>query len=70
MFGFVFSCVLSLFWKTHYLSRNVAIPIAMLIHSIYLTYCKICDRLKGYQDTDIASLTDAPNASFVCSPIE
>ena len=39
--------------KTHYLSHNFA----MLIYIVYFTYCKICYRLKGYTDTDLASLT-------------
>ena len=43
--------------KTHYLSQNVAIPFAMLIYLVYLTYCKICDPLYKYKDTDLASLT-------------
>jgi len=28
----------------------------MLIYLVYVTYCKICDRLQGYKDTDLASL--------------
>ena len=28
----------------------------MLIYFVYLTYCKICDRLYEYKDTDLASL--------------
>ena len=43
--------------KTHYLSQHFAILFAMLIYLVYLTYCKICDRLQGYKDTDLASLT-------------
>jgi len=31
--------------KTHYLSHKFAIPFTMLIYLVYLTYCKICDRL-------------------------
>jgi len=31
--------------KTHYLSQTFAIPFTMLIYLVYLTYCKICDRL-------------------------
>jgi len=40
--------------KTHYLSRNFVIHLEMLIPLVYWTYCKICDRLQGYQDTDLA----------------
>jgi len=29
---------------------------AMLIHLVYLPYCKSCDRVKGYQGKDLASL--------------
>ena len=35
---------------------KIAIPFAMLIHKVYLTYCKLCDRLKTYPYTDLASL--------------
>ena len=31
--------------KTHVLSQKFAIPFTMLIYLVYLTYCKICDRL-------------------------
>ena len=31
--------------KTHYLSQKFAIPFTMLIYLVYLTYCKIGDRL-------------------------
>ena len=37
--------VILLFVKTHYLSKKFAIPFTMLIYLVYLTYCKICDRL-------------------------
>jgi len=43
--------------KTHYLSQKFAIPFTILIYLVYLIYCKIYDRLKGYTDTDLASLT-------------
>ena len=33
-----------------------AIPFAMLIHLVYLTYGPNCDRLQWYHDTDLASL--------------
>jgi len=36
--------------------KHFAIPFAMLIYLVYLTYCKICGRLQGYKDTDLASL--------------
>jgi len=42
--------------KAHNLSHNFAIPFVMLIYLVYLTYCKICDWLYGYKDTDLASL--------------
>ena len=42
--------------KTHYLSQKFAIPFILLIYLVYFTYCKICDRLYGYKDTDLASL--------------
>ena len=49
-------CVFTFCKKTHDLLQNFAIPCAMLIYLVYLTYCKICDRLQGYKDTDLASL--------------
>ena len=42
--------------KTHDLLQNFAIICAILIYLVYLTCCKICDRLLGYKDTDLASL--------------
>ena len=47
MFDVLFCCccVLSFCLKTHYLSQYCAMPFAMLIYLVYLTYCKICDRL-------------------------
>jgi len=42
--------------KTHYLSQKFAIHFTILIYLVYLRYCKIYDRLKGYKDTDLASL--------------
>ena len=36
--------------------KHFAIPFAMLIYLVYLTYCKICGPLQGYKDTDLASL--------------
>jgi len=33
------------FVQKHYSSQNFAISFAMLIYLVYLTYCKICDRL-------------------------
>ena len=38
-------CDFFLFVTHHYISENFAIPFAMLIYLVYLTYCKICDRL-------------------------
>ena len=54
MFDFLFCCFYFFCPKTHYLSQHFAISFAVLIYSVYLTYCKICD--KGYKDTDLASL--------------
>ena len=42
---FLFCFVFTFCPKTHYLSHNFAFPFAMLIYLVYLTYCKICDRL-------------------------
>jgi len=44
--------------KSHHSSQKFAIPFAILFYLVYLTYCKICDRLYGYMynDTDLASL--------------
>jgi len=46
--------------QKHILSQHFAISFAMLIYLVYLTYCKACDRLKGYTDTDMfkADLSD------------
>jgi len=41
--------------NTHYLSQKFAIPFTILSYLVYLRYCKIYDRLKGYKDTDLAS---------------
>jgi len=47
MFHFLLCCccVFPFLTKTHYLSQKFAIPFTMLIYLVYLTYCKICDRL-------------------------
>ena len=50
-------CVFTFCQKTHDLLQNFAIPCAMLIYLVYLTYCKICDRLQGYKDTDLAYIS-------------
>jgi len=34
----------------------VAIPFALLFYLVYLTYYKVSDQLKGYEDKDIVSL--------------
>jgi len=47
--------------KTHYLSQKFTIPFTILIYLVYLGYCKIYDRLKGYTDTTLASLTCMDN---------
>jgi len=46
MFDFLFCCcgVFTFCPKKHYLSQNLAIPFAMLIYLVYITYCKIYDR--------------------------
>ena len=54
-------CVFNFLLKTHNLSQNVAIPFAMFIYFVYLTYCLIGDRFYKiyvcmYKDTDLASL--------------
>jgi len=73
MFYILFCCcfVFTVCQKTHYLSQNVAIPFSLWIYLVYLTYCKICDRLYGYKDTDLASFgfkiildSTAPKNSF------
>ena len=38
-------CVFTICPKTQYVSQMFAIAFAMLIVLVYLTYCKICDRL-------------------------
>jgi len=50
VYFFCFVVVMFLFYfcpkkTTHNLSQNVAISFAMVIYLVYLTYCKICDRL-------------------------
>jgi len=55
-FWFGVFCVFTVCPKTHDLLQNFAIPCAMLIYLVYLTYCKICDQLQGYKDTDLAYL--------------
>ena len=61
MFDICFVIVVCLLFvknkQTHYLSQTFAIPFTILINLVYLRYCKIYDRLKGYKDTDLASLT-------------
>jgi len=42
--------------QTTILVKHFPIPFAMLIYIVYLTYCKICGRLQGYKNTDLASL--------------
>ena len=39
----------------------------MLIYLVYLTYCKICDWLYGYKDTDLASLRIIETIEYICS---
>jgi len=45
IFCFVVDVFLLFCPKTHYLSQKFAIPFTILINLVYLTYCKICDRL-------------------------
>jgi len=70
MFDFLFCCfcVFTFCPKTHYLSQKSVFSFAMLIYFVYLTYFKICDRLKVYKETDLASLnslTTIDNLSFL-----
>ena len=44
-FALLLLCFYFFCQKTHYLSHKFAIPFTMLIYLVYLTYCKICDRL-------------------------
>ena len=30
--------------------------VLLILHLVYSTYCKVCDQLQGYKDTDITSL--------------
>jgi len=55
-FLFCCCCVFTFLAKTLFLSQHFAISFAILIHLVYLTYCKICDLLYGYKNTDRASL--------------
>jgi len=57
MFCFVVVVFLPFCPKPHYLSQKFAISFAMLIYLVYLTYCNICDRLKGHKDTVLESST-------------
>jgi len=59
---FVLFCCDFFFQTTHYLSQNFAI----LIYLVYLTHCKICDRLKEYKGTYIPSLRN--NGCFQTTP--
>jgi len=46
-----------LFVQKHIICHNILqINFAMLIYLVFFTYRKICDQLKGYIDTDLASL--------------
>ena len=56
MFDFCFVVVgFSLFVQKHIICHKILQnPFAMLIYLLYLTYCKICDRLQWYKDTDLA----------------
>jgi len=53
-FVLLFLCFYFLFCQ-NIIYSHFANPFKMLIYLVYLTYCKMCDRLKGYQDTDLAS---------------
>jgi len=58
MFVFLFCCyfVFSFLIQKTFLSWIVAIPFALLFYLVYLTYCKVSDQLKGYEDKYIVSL--------------
>ena len=47
MFDFLFCCCCGFTFcpNTHYLSQKCAIPLTILMYLVYLTHCKICDRL-------------------------
>ena len=45
IFCFIVVMFLLFVQKHDYMSQIFAIPFAMLIYLLYLTYCKICDRL-------------------------
>ena len=58
--------------KNHHLSQKFTIPFTILIYLAYLRYCKIYNRLQGYKDTDLASLSTnrlMTNLSYTCSII-
>jgi len=44
-FALLLLCFYFFVKNTHYLSQKFAIPFTKLIYLVYLTYCKICDRL-------------------------
>jgi len=60
-FCFVVVVFLLFLSKTHYFSQKFPIPFTILI---YLVYCKICDRLWAYNDTDLASVRGAQQTKF------
>ena len=45
------------------MSQHFAIPSAMFIYVVYLTYCKTCDRLLGYKIHIIANVIATFSAS-------
>ena len=52
MFDFLFCCCFHFFVQKHIICHNILQnPFAMLIYLLYLTYCKICNRLHGYKDS-------------------
>ena len=57
--GFIIDFLFCCWWVLLFVQTSVtyfAIPFAVLIYLVYLTYCKSCGRLQGYKDTDLASL--------------
>jgi len=45
-----------LFSKNHFCHTILLFLLQCYFYLVYLTYCKICDRLPWYKDTDLASL--------------
>ena len=57
MFAFLFcSCLFFMCLQNRFLYKSLQIFFAMLIYLVYRTHCNSCDRLLGYQETDLSSL--------------